>query len=57
MSSALDLVVLTGPLEGTVVNLRPNEPLLLGRSSKGLQLIDPMVSLNHSEITWEGDRY
>ncbi len=57
MSAALDLVVLTGPLEGQVVQLRPNEPLLLGRSSKGLQLIDPLVSLNHSEITWEGDRY
>lgn len=57
MSSALDLVVLTGPLEGQVVQLRPHEPLLLGRSSKGLQLIDPLVSLNHSEITWEGDRY
>lgn len=57
MSSALDLVVLNGPLEGEVVQLRPNEALLVGRSSKGLQLIDPLVSLNHCEITWQGDRY
>jgi hypothetical protein len=57
MSHALDLVVLNGPLEGETVQLRPNEPLMLGRSAKGLQLIDPLVSLNHAEITWEGDRY
>lgn len=57
MSSALDLVVLNGPLEGEVVQLKPNAPLLLGRSAKGMQLIDPLVSLNHAEITWQGDRY
>ncbi|MCB9665205.1 MAG: FHA domain-containing protein [Alphaproteobacteria bacterium] len=57
MSAALDLVVLNGPMEGEVVHLRPSEPLLLGRSSKGLQLIDPLVSLNHARIAWEGDRY
>lgn len=57
MSSALDLVVLNGPLEGTVVQLNPRAPLVLGRAKKGLQLIDPLVSLVHAEITWEGDRY
>lgn len=57
MSSALDLVVLNGPDEGEVVPLKTNQPLSLGRSAKGLQLIDPLVSLNHAEITWEGDRY
>ncbi len=57
MSSSLDLVVLNGPLEGTKVQLRPNAPLVLGRSHKGLQLVDPLVSLSHAEITWEGDRY
>jgi hypothetical protein len=57
MSSALDLVVLNGPLEGTVVQLDPRVPLVLGRARKGLQLIDPLVSLVHAEITWEGDRY
>ena len=57
MSAALDLVVLNGALEGEVVQLRPNQPLKIGRASRGFQLTDPLVSLNHAEITWEGDRY
>jgi hypothetical protein len=57
MSSAMDLVVLNGPREADVVPLSPSEPLRLGRSLKGFQLVDPLVSLNHAEIAWEGDRY
>ncbi|HMV66947.1 MAG TPA: FHA domain-containing protein [Myxococcota bacterium] len=57
MSSALDLVVLNGPREGDVVPLSPSEPLKLGRSIKGYQLVDPLVSLTHAEIAWEGDCY
>jgi hypothetical protein len=57
MSSAMDLVVLNGPREADVVQLKPGEPLRLGRSIKGFQLIDPLVSLTHAEIAWEGDRY
>ena len=57
MTSALDLVVLNGPRESDVVQLKPTFPLRLGRSLKGFQLIDPLVSLTHAEIAWEGDRY
>jgi hypothetical protein len=57
MSSALDLVVLNGARMGDVVQLKPQQPLKLGRSLKGYQLIDPLVSLSHAEIAWEGDCY
>jgi hypothetical protein len=57
MSSALDLVVLNGPREGEVVQLDPSRSLHLGRSVKGYQLVDPLVSLNHAELQWEGDCY
>lgn len=57
MSSALDLVVLNGPHESEVVRLEPEEPLRIGRSGRGFQLVDPLVSLSHAEVTWEGDRY
>jgi hypothetical protein len=57
MSSALDLVVINGPREGDVVALSPSEPLKLGRSIKGYMLVDPLVSLVHAEIAWEGDCY
>jgi pSer/pThr/pTyr-binding forkhead associated (FHA) protein len=57
MSSALDLIVLNGPREADVVQLKPTHPLRLGRSIKGFQLVDPLVSLTHAEVAWEGDRY
>lgn len=57
MSSDLDLVLLNGPREGDVVQLSPSDPTRLGRSLKGYQIIDPLVSLQHSEVTWEGDCY
>jgi hypothetical protein len=57
MSSALDLVVLNGPHESEVVQLSPNDPLRVGRSARGFQVVDPLVSLSHAEVTWEGDRY
>ncbi len=57
MSSALDLVVLNGPHESEVVQLKPHGTLRIGRSSKGFQLVDPLVSLSHAEVMWEGDRY
>ncbi|MGC6513015.1 MAG: FHA domain-containing protein [Myxococcota bacterium] len=57
MSSAIDLVILNGPSEGEVISLTPDTPLKLGRSAKGYQLIDPLVSLNHAMISFEGDSY
>lgn len=57
MSSALDLVILNGPQEGSTVQLKPSEPTRLGRSNKGFQLVDPLVSLSHAQVSWEGDRY
>jgi len=57
MSSVLDLVVLNGPREGDTVQLDPDRKLVLGRSAKGYQLVDPLVSLNHAEVTWQGDCY
>lgn len=57
MSSSLELVVLNGPLAGEIAVLSPKEPLLLGRSGRGFQIVDSLVSLAHAEIAWEGDRY
>ncbi len=57
MPSPLDLVVLNGPRENEVVPLDPSRLLRLGRSAKGFQLVDPLVSLIHAEIQWEGDRF
>lgn len=57
MSSALDLVILNGPREGEAVPLSPGEPTRVGRGIRGLQLTDPLVSLQHAQIAWEGDCY
>lgn len=53
----LDLVASTGPLEGTRFRLRRDEPLLLGRSSRGVHLADPKVSVQHAQIEFVAGRY
>lgn len=48
----LDLVVVAGPDEGVRIPLDPPNPTPIGRSSKGLQLADPLASIHHAEIRW-----
>lgn len=57
MSTALDLEFEDGERKGERVALRPDQPLKIGRSARGLQLVDPLVSMQHCVINWEGDRY
>lgn len=57
MSSAVDLIFLSGPLEGTRVELDPKETLRLGRKRGGLDLEDPLVSMEHATIAYQGDAY
>lgn len=57
MTHKIDLVCTEGPLAGERVQLKPDAPLLLGRSRRGLQLPDPLVSIEHAEISWTTDRY
>ncbi len=56
-NALLDLRVLDGPLTGSLVKLDPQEPLLIGRSNRGMHLVDPLVSLEHAEVAWETDCY
>jgi len=57
VTSAIDLVATTGPLEDSRIELRPDRPLLIGRSFRGLHLPDPLVSIEHAEIAWVTDYY
>jgi hypothetical protein len=53
----LQLVALDGDVDkGTVVPLDPAEPLPIGRSSKGLRLLDPLVSIQHARISFDERR-
>lgn len=55
--AALDLVGIEGPGEGLHVPLDPDEPLLIGRGLRGLEVPDPHVSLQHARIEWRDDHY
>ncbi len=53
----LILVALEGDVEpGMTLPLDPERPVHVGRSSKGLQLPDPLVSIHHAEIGFEARR-
>ncbi len=52
--SDLALVAIAGDIdEGRVFALDPDNVLVIGRTSKGLRLLDPMVSVRHSEIRFD----
>jgi hypothetical protein len=53
----IDLVATSGPLEGTRFRLKRDEPLLLGRSSRGVHLADPKVSVQHAQIEYVSGRF
>lgn len=57
MTASIDLVAHSGPLEGSRIELRPDRPLLIGRSFRGVHLADPLVSIEHAEIAWVTDYY
>lgn len=57
VSSFINLIAVSGPLEGTRVELKPDKLLLIGRSFRGLHLPDPLVSIEHAEIAWVTDHY
>ncbi|MBN2801282.1 MAG: FHA domain-containing protein [Deltaproteobacteria bacterium] len=57
MTASLDLIALSGPREKERISLFPDQILRIGRSTKGLHLADPLVSLEHAEIEWVTDRY
>jgi hypothetical protein len=57
MTANIDLVCVEGPLAGERVPLSPAAPMLIGRSKRGLHLPDPLVSIEHAEISWTTDRY
>ncbi len=56
-NALIDLVVLEGPLAGQRLALDPHQSLLLGRSTRGVHLVDPLVSIEHAEVVWENDCY
>jgi len=55
--SNLYLVAIRGVVEGQSVQLDQSEDLLLGRSSKGFQLADPLASLHHAQLSWRIDHW
>ena len=57
LSTDLQLLAIDGDIDpGTTFNLYPEEPLAIGRSSRGLQLHDPLVSIQHARIEWQHGR-
>jgi hypothetical protein len=53
----LKLVALAGDVEpGMTVPLDPERTLAIGRSAKGMQLPDPLVSIHHAQIGFEERR-
>ncbi len=57
MSSSIELLCLEGPLSGESIPLSKREGLLIGRSRRGLHLVDPMVSPEHAEISFAVDQW
>lgn len=53
----VDLLGVDGPGEGLRVALDPDEPLLIGRGLKGLEVPDPLVSLQHATIRFDDGRF
>ena len=48
------LVVLEGDVDpGTEFHITPDEPVPIGRSQKGVTLLDPMVSIHHARISFD----
>ncbi len=56
-NSEVDLVAISGAIEGLRVQLQPRETLLLGRTANGLQIPDELVSIYHAEIVFEEGSY
>ena len=56
-SSNFFLIAIRGVVEGNSVQLDIREDLLLGRSSKGFQLADPLASLHHAQVSWRIDHW
>lgn len=57
VSVAMDLLGVDGPGEGLRAELDPDEPLLIGRGLKGLEVPDPLVSLQHATIQFQEGRF
>src|SRR5262245_55159463 len=50
----LSIVAVSGDVEaGTEWLVDPQEPLLIGRSSKGVQVPDTLVSMQHARISFD----
>ncbi len=53
----VELVAISGTIEGARIGLSTTEPLILGRSARGFQIADPLASLQHAQIDWSGDSW
>lgn len=51
------LRVVSGPRQGLSVPLRPEQPLLIGRSKGDLLLDDALISSSHCRIVFKNDRF
>lgn len=52
--SQLELVAISGPVEGNRFPLRSGESLLIGRTNHGVHLPDLAVSVRHAKLEWVG---
>ncbi len=52
--SQLELVAISGPVEGNRFPLRLGEALLIGRTNHGVHLPDLAVSVKHAKLEWAG---
>ncbi|MFT4625459.1 MAG: hypothetical protein ACI8PZ_004127 [Myxococcota bacterium] len=55
--SDLDLIAISGSIEGARAALTTDAPLVIGRTSSGFQIPDPLVSIYHAQIGWEDNSY
>ena len=53
----VDLIAISGPVEGARAALKPDAKLVIGRSSTGFQIPDSLVSIYHAQVGWEDGSY
>lgn len=57
MATKSELIPLSGPLALRRIRLDPEERLLIGRTSRGLNLPDPQVSRRHAEVFYDAGSF
>ena len=53
----VDLIAVSGSIEGARAALSPDTALVIGRTSNGFEIPDSLVSIYHAQVGWEDGSY